>query len=313
VPTDWTEADIPDLNGRVILVTGANSGIGFEAARAFAAHGAHVVLGCRNEEKARAAIDTIESRIPGASTELLRIDCADLGSVAAAAERFRAGHDRLDVLVNNAGLMAIPHERTPQGYEMQLAVNHLAPFALTAHLLDRLLATPGSRVVAISSQGHRPGKIDFDDLQSERRYSPWRAYFQSKLANLLFTFELQRKLAAVDAPTLAVAAHPGGASTNLGHEIPGLVGTLNRIAEPVVAWALQSAAMGALPTERAATDPTVVGGEYYGPDGLFEQRGHPVRVKASARAHDRVGAARLWSVSADLTGVSYDALEHPGR
>lgn len=311
--TDWTEADIPDLNGRVILVTGANSGIGFEATRAFAAHGAHVVLGCRNEEKARAAIETIAGAVPGASLELLPIDCGDLGSVAAAAERFRAAHDRLDVLVNNAGLMAIPHERTPQGYEMQFAVNHLAPFALTGQLLDRLLATSGSRVVAISSQGHRPGRIHFADLQAEQRYSPWKAYFQSKLANLLFTAELQRRLAAVDAATIAVAAHPGGASTNLGHDMPGLLGTLQRLSEPVVSRALQSAAMGALPTERAATDPAVVGGEYYGPDGLFEQRGHPVRVTTSARARDREVAARLWSVSEQLTGVTYDALDHPGR
>lgn len=313
MPTDWTESDIPDLGGRVVLVTGANSGIGFEAARAFAAHGAHVVLGCRNEQKARAAIAAIADAAPGASIEFLPLDCADLESVAAAAERFRGDHRRLDVLVNNAGLMAIPYERTRQGFEMQLGVNHLAPFALTGRLLDRLLATPGSRVVAVSSQGHRPGRIHFDDLQWTRRYSPWQAYFQSKLANLLFTCELQRRLAAVDAPTIAVAAHPGGAATNLGHEIPGLVGMLHRIAEPVVAWALQSPAMGALPTERAATDPTVVGGEYYGPDGLFEQRGHPVRVKASARARDRAVAARLWAVSAELTGVRYDALEHPGR
>ncbi len=313
MPTDWTEADIPDLNGRVILVTGANSGIGFEATRAFAAHGAHVVLGCRNEQKAAAAIAAITGAVPEASLELLTIDCADLDSVAAAADRFRAGHRRLDVLVNNAGLMAIPHERSPQGFEMQLAVNHLAPFALTGRLLDVLLATGGSRVVAISSQGHRPGRIHFDDLQSERRYSPWRAYFQSKLANLLFTAELQRRLAAIDATTVAVAAHPGGAATNLGHDIPGMVGTLNRIAQPVVAWALQSAAMGALPTERAATDATVVGGEYYGPDGLFEQRGHPVRVRTSARARDRAVASRLWSVSEELTGVTYDALDHPGR
>jgi NAD(P)-dependent dehydrogenase (short-subunit alcohol dehydrogenase family) len=311
--THWTEADIPDLTGRVILVTGANSGIGYEAARAFAEHGAHVVLACRNEAKATAALERIHATTPDATLELLLVDLADLGAVELAAKQFLASHDRLDVLVNNAGLMATPHGVTPQGYEMQLAVNHLAPFALTGHLLDRLLATPRSRVVAISSQGHRPGRIDFDDLQSERHYSPWRAYFQSKLANLLFTFELQRKLVAVDATTIAVAAHPGGSDTNLGHDTPGIVGSLNRIARPLVGLVLQSAPMGALPTERAATDPDTLGGQYYGPDGFGQQRGHPKLVGCSARARDTAVAARLWTVSEELTGVRYTALEHPSR
>jgi NAD(P)-dependent dehydrogenase (short-subunit alcohol dehydrogenase family) len=194
---------------------------------------------------------------------------------------------------------------------MQLGVNHLAHFALTGRLLDRLLATPGSRVVSISSQGHRPGRIAFDDLQSERTYGPWKAYFQSKLANLLFIGELQRRLTAADSPTLALAAHPGGSRTNLGHENPGgILNTIGHVGRPVIEKiALQSAAMGALPTLRAATDPAVVGGEYFGPDGLGEQRGHPRVVGRSRRAQDEDVARRLWEVSEELTGVRYTALD----
>ncbi len=308
--TDWTEADIPDQTGRVVLITGANSGIGFEAARALAEHGAHVLLGCRNPTRAAEALDRIRAGTPDASVEVLEIDLADLDSVAAAATRVVAAHPRLDVLVNNAGLMAIPHATTVQGFEMQLGVNHLAAFALTGRLLGPLLATAGSRVVAVSSQGHRPGRIHFDDLQSERSYHPWRAYFQSKLANLLDTFELQRRLAVADVDTIAVAAHPGGARTNLGHENPGgVLNTLGHVSRPVIERCfLQSAAMGALPTLRAATDPEVVGGDYYGPDGIAEQRGHPKRVGTSRRARDMETARRLWDVSVELTGVTYAEL-----
>ena len=219
---------------------------------------------------------------------VLELDLADLDQVTVAAATFASTHDRLDLLINNAGLMAIPKQTTVQGYEMQLGVNHLAHFALTGRLLDRLLATPGSRVVSISSQGHRPGRIAFDDLQSERSYGPWKAYFQSKLANLLFIAELQRRLTAADAPTLALAAHPGGSRTNLGHENPGgIVNTIGHVGRPLIEKiALQSAAMGALPTLRAATDPAVVGGEYFGPDGLGEQRGPP-DVSSVARAARR--------------------------
>ena len=307
----WTEADIPDQTGRTALITGANSGIGFEAARALAEHGARVVLACRSRVKADAAVQAIATTAPGADVSVLELDLADLDQVTVAAATFASAHDRLDLLINNAGLMAIPKQTTVQGYEMQLGVNHLAHFALTGRLLDRLLATPGSRVVSISSQGHRPGRIAFDDLQSERTYGPWKAYFQSKLANLLFIGELQRRLTAADSPTLALAAHPGGSRTNLGHENPGgILNTIGHVGRPVIEKiALQSAAMGALPTLRAATDPAVVGGEYFGPDGLGEQRGHPRVVGRSRRAQDEDVARRLWEVSEELTGVRYTAID----
>jgi NAD(P)-dependent dehydrogenase (short-subunit alcohol dehydrogenase family) len=307
----WTEADVPDQTGRVALITGANSGIGFEAARVLAEHGAQVVLACRTRSKADDAVGAIATTAPGADVSVLELDLADLDQVTVAAASFAAGHDRLDLLINNAGLMAIPEQRTVQGYEMQFGVNHLAHFALTGRLLDRLLATPGSRVVSISSQGHRPGRIAFDDLRFERGYGPWKAYFQSKLANLLFIAELQRRLTAVDAATLALAAHPGGSRTNLGHENPGgIVNTVAMAGRPIIERVfLQSAAMGALPTLRAATDPDVVGGEYFGPDGLGEQRGHPRVVGRSKRAQDEMAARRLWEVSEELTGVRYPALD----
>lgn len=304
--SDWTESDIGDQSGRVMLITGANSGIGWEAARALAQHGATVILGCRSRTKADAALAEIEATDPSGSAEILEMDLADLDSVAAAAAEFTTRHDRLDVLVNNAGLMATPNQRTAQGFEMQIGVNHLGHFALTGHLLPSLLATSGSRVVSISSQGHRPGKIDFDDLNSEQSYSAWPAYFQSKLANLLFTGELQRRLAEADDDVIAVAAHPGLSSTNLGHEPSGTLSAVMKKARPVFdRFFSQSAQMGALPTLRAAVDPDVVGDDYFGPDGIGEQRGHPIKRDRSKRAKNADDARRLWEVSEELTGVTY--------
>lgn len=312
--TDWTEADIPDMAGRTVLITGANSGIGFEAARALVGHGATVVLGCRSRTKAEDAVARIATTGSRGSTEILEIDLADLDSVQAAAGELAERHDRLDRLVNNAGLMATPRQRTAQGFEMQLGVNHLGHFALTGHLLPLLLRSGPARVVSVSSQGHRPGRINFDDLNSESKYSPWRAYFQSKLANLLFIRELQRRLGDAGAEVIAVAAHPGASRTPLGHENPG--GILNNVIHGIRPLTeklfTQSAAMGALPTLRAATDPEVAGGDYYGPDGLGEQRGHPVKTGVSKRAQDDAVARRLWAVSESLTGVTYDALDRPG-
>lgn len=308
---DWTEADIPDQSGRTVLITGANSGIGFEAARALAQKGATVVLGCRNRAKAADAQAAISATSPAGASEILEMDLADLDSVRSAADEFTAAHDRLDLLVDNAGLMAIPRQTTAQGFEMQLGVNHLGHFALTSYLMPLLMQSGPSRVVSISSQGHRPGRINFDDLNSEHRYSPWRAYFQSKLANLLFTSELQRRLDVADAEVMAVAAHPGASNTHLGHENPGgVINTVMHKGRPVIErFFTQSAAMGALPTLRAATDPAVVGDEYFGPDGPGQQRGHPVSVGRSKRAQDSDTARRLWEVSVSLTGVSYDSLD----
>ncbi len=305
--TNWTEDDIPDQTGRTILITGANSGIGFEAARALAERGAHVVMGCRNAAKAQAAVGEIEATEPSGSVEILEMDLADLDSIERAAGQFAAAHDRLDVLVNNAGLMATSFQHTAQGFEMQIGVNHLGHFALTGHLVDRVMTTDGARVVTISSQGHRMGGIKFDDLNSEEDYSPWPAYFQSKLANLLFTRELQRRLAESGADTIAVAAHPGLSKTNLGSENSGgILATLTAWTRPAFeAIASQSAAMGALPTLRAATDPDVAGGDYFGPAGIGETRGHPKKVGTSSRAKDDASAARLWELSTELTGVTY--------
>ncbi len=307
----WTEEDIPDLRGRVALVTGANSGIGYETARALAAHGAHVVLACRNAERAADAQTRIAAVAPEASTEILLTDMADLDSVAGSAAQFCAAHERLDLLINNAGLMATPKGRTAQGFETQFGVNHLGHFALTAALLAPLLAAgEGSRVVSVSSTAHRMGKMRFDDLMGEKKYGPWTAYCQSKLANLLFVRELQRRLDAGDHPTIATAAHPGGSRTELGRENPGgMLGHGFRLLRPLIDGVFsQSAAMGALPTLRAAVGTDVVGGDYYGPDGIGEARGHPKKVGMTARARNDADAARLWDVSVELTGASYGPL-----
>ena len=307
----WTAEDVPRLDGRLAIVTGANSGLGLETARALARRGARVVLACRNPERARAAereIATAASAPDG--VEALPLDLASLASVRAFADAIRKRHPALHLLVNNAGVMAIPLRRTADGFEMQLGTNHLGHFALTGLLLDLLLAAPGARIVNVSSAMHRIGRIRFDDLQSERSYGPWRAYAQSKLANLLFTFELQRRLARRGASALAAAAHPGSAATNLQEAGPRernatLMARATVLGNRLLA---QSAAMGALPTLYAATAPDVRGGEYFGPDSWFEMRGHPRRVGATARARDERAAERLWLVSENLTGVRFEAL-----
>ncbi len=300
--THWTAADVPDQTGRTAIVTGANTGIGFEAAAVLAARGATVVLACRDLDKAKLAADRVAASASGAAVQVQRLDLAALASVRAAAGELRDRYDRIDLLVNNAGVMWTPRQTTADGFELQFGTNHLGHFALTGLLLDRLLATPGSRVVTISSIGHRTGRIHFDDLQLERRYGRHRAYAQSKLANLMFTYELQRRMAAAGAGTIAVAAHPGGSRTELTRHLPRGLSRVNRLVEPL--WA-QSADMGALPTLRAATDPRVQGGEYYGPDGFAEGRGHPKRVGSSRRSHDAEAQRRLWAVSEELTGVGY--------
>jgi NAD(P)-dependent dehydrogenase (short-subunit alcohol dehydrogenase family) len=307
----WTADDVPPLDGRVAIVTGANSGLGLETARVLARRGAHVVLACRNPEKARVAEREIAAAAPAPdAVEALALDLASLASVRAFADAFRKRHGALHLLVNNAGIMAIPLARTAEGFEMQLGTNHLGHFALTGLLLDVLLATPRARVVTVSSSMHRIGRIRFDDLQGERSYGAWRAYGQSKLANLLFTFELQRRLARRGAEAIAVAAHPGYAATQLQEVGPRARNSTLMTQAVALGNRLlaQSAAMGALPSLYAATAGEVRGGDYFGPDSWFEMRGHPRRVGSTARARDEQTAARLWSASEELTGVRYGAL-----
>lgn len=299
----WTAADIPDQSGRTAVITGANTGLGYETARALAAHGARVVLAVRNLDKGKAAADLIAQRTPGAEVTVQDLDLSSLASVRTAAEQLRANHDRIDLLINNAGVMMTPKETTQDGFELQFGTNHLGHFALTGLLLDRLLATPGSRVVTVSSMGHRlfaRNGIRFDDLQWQRGYSRTGAYGQAKLANLMFTYELQRRLTGTT--TIAAAAHPGASRTELARNLPRLVDRAFSLF-PLT----QDSDMGALPTLRAATDPGVIGGQYYGPDGLGEQRGYPKVVSSSAVSHDTDAQRRLWSISEELTGVVFPA------
>jgi NAD(P)-dependent dehydrogenase (short-subunit alcohol dehydrogenase family) len=292
---NWTTADIPDQTGRTAVITGANTGLGFETAKALADHGAHVVLAVRNTDKGRRAATQI-----GGDVTVTQLDLTSLESIRTAAEQLKSRYERIDLLINNAGVMMTPKSTTKDGFELQFGTNHLGHFAFTGLLLDRLLPVPGSRVVTVSSIGHRFGDIHFGDLQSERSYHRTSAYGQSKLANLLFTHELQRQL--IGKNTIAVAAHPGGSSSELARHQPGLVQLAFRPLE-------QSTAMGALPSLRAATDPAVLGGQYYGPDGFLEMRGYPKVVSSNGRSHDTDVQRRLWTVSEELTGVVYPTNE----
>jgi NAD(P)-dependent dehydrogenase (short-subunit alcohol dehydrogenase family) len=296
--TKWTTADIPDQTGRTAVITGANTGLGYETAAALAGKGAHVVLAVRNIEKGKEAARGIEQATSDAQVQLQELDLTSLDSIRAAANDLRSDHESIDLLINNAGVMFTPKSTTKDGFELQFGTNHLGHFALTNLLLDRVLAAPGSRIVTVSSQGHRFARgIRFDDLQWERSYGRVGAYGQAKLANLLFTYELQRRLIGTN--TIAVAAHPGGSRTELTRNLPPLVAAVTRLAEPL----FQSAEMGALPTLRAATDPGVLGGQYYGPDGFGEQRGYPKVVASSEASHDVDAQKRLWTVSEQLTSV----------
>ncbi len=294
----WTTADIPDQTGRVAVITGANTGLGYETAAALAGKGARVVLAIRNLDKGKDAAALILKRNPGADVTLQELDLTSLESIRAAAEQLRADHDRIDLLINNAGVMWTPKSTTKDGFELQFGTNHLGHFAFTGLLLDRLLPVAGSRIVTVSSVGHRIlADIHFDDLQWERSYNRVAAYGQAKLSNLLFTYELQRRLTS-HGTTLAAAAHPGGSSTELGRYLPfGLGRGFDLIS--------QDAAMGALPTLRAATDPAAQGGQYYGPDGFGGMRGYPKVVESNERSHDPERQRKLWAVSEELTGVTY--------
>jgi NAD(P)-dependent dehydrogenase (short-subunit alcohol dehydrogenase family) len=298
----WTAENVPDQKGRVAVVTGANTGLGFEVATVLAARGATVVLAVRDLAKGERAAARIADASPGADCTVQHLDLTSLDSVRTAARELRGRLPAIDLLVNNAGVMVTPKRTTDDGFELQFGTNHLGPFAFTGLLLDRLLPVPGSRVVTVSSMAHRFGaRINFDDLQGERSYHRVGAYGQSKLANLMFTYELQRRLAGTGT-TIAVAAHPGGSNTQLDRHLPPLLHTASRVVQPLLA---QSPAMGALPILRAATDPQVRGGEYYGPGGWGELRGHPRLVASNGQSHDGAVQRRLWGVSQELTGVTF--------
>src|SRR6266536_2561973 len=268
----WTSGDVPGQHGRLAVVTGANTGLGFETAQVLAA--------------------------PGANVMVQHLDLASLESIRAAARELRAQHPRIDLLINNAGVMFTPQQTTRDGFELQFGTNHLGHFALTGLLLEQMLPVPGSRVVTVSSLAHRiRARINFDDLQSERSYSRVAAYSQSKLANLMFTYELQRRLPGAGS-TIAVAAHPGLAATELTRNSPAIAAVLARLIS-------QKAAMGALPILRAATDPGVLGGQYYGPGGFSGARGYPKLAHSSRQSHDTAIQRRLWTVSEELTGVTF--------
>jgi NAD(P)-dependent dehydrogenase (short-subunit alcohol dehydrogenase family) len=312
----WTADDIPDQAGKIVVITGANSGLGFEATWALLRKGAHVVMACRDIDRGRQAAAQLAGDAadggPAAAgrADVLQLDLADLASVRAFAETFGRQYPRLDILLNNAGVMAIPYRTTAQGFEMQFGTNHLGHFALTGLLLPAILAAPKARVVTVSSLRHRPGHIDFTDLQLHNHYTPYKAYDQAKLANLLFAYELQRRFTAHGARAISLAAHPGYSATNLQGVGPRMSGSA------LQAWAMrlanrfvaQSAAMGALPELFAATAPGVQGGEYYGPDGYGEIRGYPRLAASNAESHDPEVARRLWDMSEILTDVKYEPI-----
>ncbi len=296
----WTTDNMPDQTGRIAVVTGANSGIGYDAARALALKGATVILACRSKERGNAAVQQLLREHSEAKAEFMQLDLADLASVRRFTSEFTNRYDKLDLLINNAGIMMLPFGKTADGFELQFGINHLGHFALTGLLLEFLTKTPGARIVNVSSNGHRMGQIDFENLNSEKSYSRQGAYCQSKLANLLFTYELQRRFEAAGVDTIATAAHPGWTATNLQAHT-----WYFRLLNPLVA---QKSEMGALPTLYAAVGSDVQGGDYCGPDGWQEFRGHPTKVQSSERSYDTAVAARLWTVSEELTGVAFTGL-----
>ena len=300
----WTTADIPDQSGRVAVVTGANSGLGLIDARELARAGARVVMACRNVGKGEEAAGAVRGSVPGADVAVVALDLADLASVRAFADQIQSEYDRLDLLINNAGIMAAPRRLTRDGFESQFGTNHLGHFALTGMLLPPLLAADAPRVVTESSSAHRIGRINFSDLHGEHRYVRWLAYGQSKLANLMFAFELQRRASEANSNLKSLAAHPGYTRTNLQFAAPPVYErAVMAISNLAVA---QSAEMGALPTLYAATVPDLPGGTFVGPDGFAEQRGYPQIVTAAGRAYDEDAWRRLWEVSEELTSVRYE-------
>lgn len=304
---NWNQANIPDQSSKVIVITGANSGIGLEAARELAGKGAHIVLAVRNELKGKTAVSAIVKAFPQASIEVMPLDLADLSSVHRFSESFGKRYHNLSTLINNAGVMAPPYRTTTDQFEMQFGTNHLGHFALTGLLLPQLLATSDARVVNVSSMAHTFGTIDFDNLDGTKGYRRWRFYGQSKLANLLFTYELQRKLETTKSNLISVACHPGFAATNLTAAGIGMnLAWVGKGMGQLANIAAQSASMGALPTLYAATEPNVKGGDYIGPLGRSGMRGYPSKVQSNARSHDADVARRLWETSERLTQVQFN-------
>ena len=296
--TRWSADDIPDQRGRVVIITGSTSGLGEEAARVLAAKGAAVVMAVRNTAKGEDVAAAIRAASPGAEVVVMKLDLASLASVKAFADAFSADHGRLDILINNAGVMMCPYAKTEDGFEIQMGTNHLGHFALTGHLLPLLRATTGSRIVAISSFGHAMGNIDFTDMSWERRpYNTNRAYGDSKLAALYFTYEFARRFKDDPDAPIAVAAHPGATSTELARHSPG-IRFFNR-------FIAQDVEIGTLPTLMAATAADVEAGDYFGPDGFMGIRGYPVKVDSNARSHDVALARKLWEASEAMTGVRF--------
>lgn len=302
----WTIKNIPELKGKTIIVTGGNSGLGYESVKAFAMKSAQVILASRSMEKGEEAKTRILNEQANSKIHVMELDLGDLESVKDFTDKFKKQHNRLDILLNNAGIMMTPYFKTKDGFEGQFGTNHLGHFALTGLLMDYLIKTPGSRVVNVSSAAHKQGKMDFDNLQFENGtgYSPMKSYGRSKLSNLLFTYELQRKLKPAGYETIAVAAHPGVAMTNLARYLEGKI--LYKLIYPIFKRMSQDQAMGALPQIRASVDSDVKAGEYYGPDGKREIKGYPVQVQSNAASHSTNDAEKLWDKSEKLTGVKFE-------
>jgi NAD(P)-dependent dehydrogenase (short-subunit alcohol dehydrogenase family) len=307
----WTVADIPSLEGKSALVTGANSGIGFHAARHLAIAGCAVVMGCRDVAKGEAARQRIKQESAAADVEVVALDLASLQSIRVFAESYLKSGRPLDLLINNAGVMAIPtRETTVDGFEKQFGTNHLGHFALTGLLLPSILAAPAARVVTVASIAHKGASMQFEDLQYTKGYKPWPPYGQSKLANLLFAFELDRRLVAAGTNAISIAVHPGLSKTSIFSSTHGKGrGLKSTIAPTFMSVFAQSDDQGSYPTLYGATFPQAFGGHYYGPGGLLEWRGAPVEVTAKPQARDEVAAARLWEISENLTGVHYSAID----
>ena len=301
----WSEKDIPDLTGKIIIITGANNGIGFENSKQFARKNATVIMACRNLEKGQKALNTVKKKVPSAKVELMKLDLANLYSIKEFVSEFKQKYDKLDILLNNAGIMMIPYSKTVDGFENQIGTNHLGHFALTAQLFELLKNTPKSRVVNVSSNAHRWGEMDWDNFLFEKDYGRVKAYGRSKLANLLFTYELDRRIQEKGIDVLAVASHPGTANTGLANH---LFGPVKYVLKPIVFSIIaQSSYKGSLPSARAAVDPDVKGGDYYGPKGFLgtDKRGSPTKVESLENSHNIEDAKKLWDKSEKLTGITF--------